>query len=107
MELKEKLFPATLMPDSDWWHTLWPDPVATITALGIRDGMNVVDLCCGDGYFTAAIARQIGTGYVVGFDLDPVMLEQAKSVCRNMRFPRFLVFQGAVFMLLVSPSAEQ
>lgn len=84
MELKEKLFPATLMPDSDWWHTLWPDPVATIAALGIRDGMNVVDLCCGDGYFTAAIGRQIGTGHVVGFDLDPVMLEQAKVVCSGM-----------------------
>lgn len=81
MELKEKLFPATLMPDSDWWQTLWSDPLATITALGIRDGMSVVDLCCGDGYFTAAIGRQIGAGLVVGFDLDPVMLEQAKVAC--------------------------
>ncbi len=21
----ERLFPATVMPDQDWWHTFWPD----------------------------------------------------------------------------------
>ena len=81
--MQEKLFPATSMPDPDWWQTLWPSPDATITALGIRSGMDVVDLCCGDGYFTAAIARQVGTGNVMGFDLDPGILEQAKAVCRD------------------------
>lgn len=83
MELPDKLYPATSMPDPDWWHTLWPNPAATISALGVSSGMKVVDSCCGDGYFTAAIARQIGVGHVIGFDLDPVMLEQAKVACRE------------------------
>lgn len=82
--MQEKLFPATSMPDPDWWQTLWPKPDATIAALGIRSGMDVLDLCCGDGYFTAAIARQVGTGHVIGFDLDPGMLEQAKAECREV-----------------------
>ena len=69
--MQDKTFPATLMPDLDWWRALWPAPDATIGALGIRDGMTVVDLCCGDGYFTAAIARRVGVGHVIGFDLDP------------------------------------
>lgn len=81
MELQERIFPATVMPDRDWWQALWPDPDATIRALAIGEGMTVVDLCCGDGYFTAAIARQVGTGQVVGFDLDPGMLAQAKVAC--------------------------
>jgi SAM-dependent methyltransferase len=81
MGLQEKLFAGTLMPDREWWQTLWPDPAATVRALGINTGMTALDLCCGDGYFTAAIARQIGTGRVVGFDLDPDMLEQAKTAC--------------------------
>ena len=83
MELQEKLFPATGMPDQDWWQTLWADPGATISALGISAGMTVVDLCCGDGYFTAAIAQQVGAGHVVGFDLDPSMLGQAQAACKT------------------------
>ncbi len=81
--MQEKIFPATLMPDPDWWHTLWPDPDATIAKLGIHAGLAVVDLCCGDGYFTAAIARRVGTGRVIGFDLDPTLLEQAKAACQE------------------------
>ena len=39
--------------------------------------MVVVDLCCGDGYFTAPLAR-IVEGKVYGLDIDPTMLEQAR-----------------------------
>jgi SAM-dependent methyltransferase len=84
MIIDERIFPATAMPDPDWWHALWPDPDGVVKALGIGRGMNVIDLGCGDGYFTAAIARQVGSGRVVGFDLDPVMLEQAKDACDGM-----------------------
>ncbi len=83
MKLEELLFPATVMPDRDWWHALWPDPDATVRALGIEPGMRVIDLCCGDGYFTAAIARRIAPGQVVGVDLDPDMLAQAQAACRE------------------------
>jgi len=79
MTIQDRLFPATVMPDRDWWHALWPDPDGVISALGIEPGMTVVDLGCGDGYFTSAIARQVAPGRVVGFDLDPEMLEQAQA----------------------------
>ena len=79
MTLQDRLFPATIMPDQDWWHALWPDPDGVVKALHIESGMTVVDLGCGDGYFTAA--RRLGPGRVIGFDLDPAMLEQAKEVC--------------------------
>jgi SAM-dependent methyltransferase len=85
MTLPEKLFPATLMPDRDWWQALWPDPDATIAALGIDAGMTVADLCCGDGYFTAAIARRVAgdfaAGSVIGVDLDTDLLQQAMAAC--------------------------
>lgn len=84
MMLQDRLFPATVMPDQNWWHALWPDPDGVVRALRIEPEMTVVDLGCGDGYFTAAIARQIGTGRVIGFDLDPAMLEQAKAACNGM-----------------------
>lgn len=60
------------------------DPDGVVRALRIEPGMTVVDLGCGYGYFTAAIARQVGPGRVVGFDLDSEMLEQAQVACEGL-----------------------
>jgi len=84
MKNQDRMFPATAMPDNDWWHALWPDPDRVVRALRIGQEMTVVDLGCGDGYFTAAIARQVGAGSVIGFDLDPIMLKQAHAACAGM-----------------------
>ncbi|MDE2166014.1 MAG: class I SAM-dependent methyltransferase [Alphaproteobacteria bacterium] len=69
-------FQGTEMPTAGWWPALWPDPAGVLAAIGIARGMDVVDLCCGDGWFTApltAIAR-----HVVAIDLDPAFLEAAR-----------------------------
>ena len=76
-----RLFPATAMPDRDWWQALWPDPAQVLVAMGISPGMKVIDLGCGDGYFTASMANLAGAGNVTGFDLDPHMLAQAQAYC--------------------------
>lgn len=72
-------FPATGMPDRDWWEALWPDPEDTLQKLGVSSGMTVVDLCCGDGYFTAPLTRLAAPGVVHALDLDPGMLERAEE----------------------------
>ena len=74
----DAFFPATGMPDSDWWSALWPDPEGALRALGIEPHMTVIDLCCGDGHFTAPLARLVG-GRVYGVDLDPAMLDKARA----------------------------
>lgn len=78
MEAAEEFFPATAMPDRDWWAALWPDPEGVLRQLGVEPGMVVVDLCCGDGYFTAPLAR-IVAGQVYGVDIDPTMLERTRA----------------------------
>ena len=55
----EGSFPATAMPDSDWWEALWPRPGEVLAELGLEPDMEVVDLCCGDGLFTAPLARMV------------------------------------------------
>jgi SAM-dependent methyltransferase len=80
---EDRTFPATLMPDPGWWHNLWPDPDSVVRALGFEPGMTIVDLGCGDGYFTAALARQAAPGRIVALDIDPAMLEKAKAACRT------------------------
>ena len=39
-------FPATTMPDADWWQALWPDPAKIVAEMGVHPGTVVIDLCC-------------------------------------------------------------
>ena len=78
---KDKLFPATIMPDKDWWHALWPNPSQVLHDVGIAAGMSVVDLCCADGYFTRPMCELTDLGQVYGLDLDADLLGQAETVC--------------------------
>ena len=69
-------FQGTEMPTGGWWEALWPDPAGVLAAVGIKPGMEVIDLCSGNGWFTwpiAEIAR-----HVVAIDVDPDLLEAAR-----------------------------
>nr|WP_183313750.1 class I SAM-dependent methyltransferase [Halomonas fontilapidosi] len=94
------------MPNEDWWHALWPDPDGVVRALRIGQGMTVVDLGCGDGYFTAAIARQVASGRVIGVDLDPDMLEQAQAACAGMPNSDWLLGDAMALSRLLSAPAD-
>ncbi len=82
--VRDAIFPATSMPDADWWRALWPDPDRVVQALGVGTGMRILDLACGDGYFTAALARCAGPGEVLGLDLDAGLLAAARAACANL-----------------------
>lgn len=69
-------FEGTGMPDPGWWEALWPDPVRVLTDVGVTPGVSVVDLCCGDGWFTFPLAKIAHT--VVAIDIDAKMIEAAK-----------------------------
>jgi ubiquinone/menaquinone biosynthesis C-methylase UbiE len=70
-------FPATTMPDADWWQALWPDPAQVIAQMGVAPGMVAVDLCCGDGMFTLPLALIAARVHAV--DIDPDMLDHARA----------------------------
>ena len=69
-------FVGTEMPDADWWEVLWADPVGVLTTVGITPGLDVVDLCSGDGWFTLHIAKSART--VTAIDIDEKLLEQSR-----------------------------
>jgi len=46
-------------------------------ALDLRPGDTVLDVACGHGNFTAAIARRVKPGTVLGLDISGPMLEEA------------------------------
>jgi ubiquinone/menaquinone biosynthesis C-methylase UbiE len=64
------------MPTAGWWEALWPDPAGVLAAVGVRRGMEVVDLCSGDGWFTLHIAKV--ARHVVAIDIDPDLLDVSR-----------------------------
>lgn len=69
-------FKGTEMP-SGWWVMLWPDPASVVARVGIAAGMEVVDLCAGDGWFTLPMAKV--ARHVTAIDIDRTMLAAARS----------------------------
>ena len=78
IEMTGSFFPATAMPDAAWWQALWPDPRNVLVEMGVEPGMVVVDLCCGDGLFTASLTRIASRVYAI--DIDPDMLDRARAL---------------------------
>src|SRR5882724_6157160 len=66
-------FQGTEMPTAGWWEALWPDPAGVLAAVGLKPGMDVIDLCSGDGWFTLQIARI--ARHVTAIDIDPAPLD--------------------------------
>jgi SAM-dependent methyltransferase len=69
-------FQGTEMPTAGWWEALWPDPAGVLAAVGVKPGMQVIDLCSGDGWFTLQIAKIARD--VIAIDIDPNLLEVAR-----------------------------
>src|SRR6266545_3676194 len=69
-------FAGTGMPDPGWWEALWPDPAGVIRDVGVAPGMTVVDLCCGDGWFTLQLSKIARA--VVAIDIDGRLLATAR-----------------------------
>ena len=65
------------MPDPGWWEALWPDPAGVPIKVGLMPGMDVIDLCSGDGWFTLQIAKI--ARHVIAIDIDKKMLETART----------------------------
>jgi ubiquinone/menaquinone biosynthesis C-methylase UbiE len=51
-----------------------------LTSLGIRSGMTICDMGCGNGFYTVQMAKMVGPhGKVYGVDIQPEMLELLKK----------------------------
>ena len=66
------------MPDANWWQALWANPRSMLVEMDVKVGMVVVDLCCGDGLFTAPLCGIASRVYAI--DIDPDMLDRARAL---------------------------
>jgi SAM-dependent methyltransferase len=93
-DTSDRYFPATAVPDREWWQALWPDPEETLRKVGATPGARVVDLCCGDGYFTAPLARLVAPGEVIALDLSTEMLRQAAAEAAAQKVKNITFLEG-------------
>ena len=70
-------FEASEMPDANWWEALWPNPARVLAAVGLLPGLEAIDLCSGDGWFTLHIAKV--ARHVIAIDIDCDLLELARQ----------------------------
>lgn len=63
-----------------------------ITKLGLQGNENILDIGCGDGKVTVEIAAHVPRGSVLGVDNSSSMIELARSVYSNKKYPN-LFFQ--------------
>lgn len=60
---------------------MFSDPSANLSKLGLTDGMKVVDLGAGSGYYTLEAARRVGaSGRVYSVDIQKDLLERIRSL---------------------------
>jgi SAM-dependent methyltransferase len=74
---RPEFFESTGMPGPGWWEALWPDPVGVLKKVGLKPGMEVIDLCSGDGWFTLQIGKI--ARHVTAIDIDNELLQIART----------------------------
>jgi ubiquinone/menaquinone biosynthesis C-methylase UbiE len=75
-----------------------PELAAVLDALPLEPGMRVLDLACGDGFYTRRIAERLGAGgSVVGADLDPAYLARARQEAESYAGPAKIELVEAPF----------
>jgi ubiquinone/menaquinone biosynthesis C-methylase UbiE len=69
-------------------------------ALDLRAGDEVIDLACGHGNFTVALARAVGPqGFVIGIDIASSMLARAAARMRRAQLDNVLLVRGDALAL--------
>lgn len=60
---------------------MFSDPASNLAKLGLNDGMRVVDLGAGSGFYTFEAAKRVGvSGRVYAVDVQKDLLERLRSV---------------------------
>jgi SAM-dependent methyltransferase len=105
-EHPQGFFEGTEMPTAGWWEALWPDPTGVLAAVGLKPGMEVVDLCSGDGWFTLQIAKI--ARHVTAIDIDPNLLHVARHRLAESSLTNCEFISGDAYALanLVSRSVD-
>ena len=73
----------------------WLKPEKVLAEAGIRSGQTVVDVGAGTGFWTEALSALVGpAGHVYSVDIEPVMLEELRTMVREIGLKNVEVIQS-------------
>jgi len=76
-------------------QTMFVDPAKCLQRFGLEPGLRVADLGCGAGFYTLAVAREVGDkGRVYAVDIRTDMLEQIRTHAEREHLDNVEVVQG-------------
>ena len=76
---------------------MFSDPVANTSKLGLADGMKVIDLGAGSGFYTFEAAKRVGsTGRVYAVEVQKDLLERIRSMGKTQSLNNIEVIWGNV-----------
>jgi ubiquinone/menaquinone biosynthesis C-methylase UbiE len=74
---------------------MFSDPASNVAKLGLTEGMKVVDLGAGSGFYTMECSRRVGaTGRVFAVDVQKDLLERMRSTAANSGLRNIEVIWG-------------
>ncbi|MCC6511535.1 MAG: class I SAM-dependent methyltransferase [Pirellulaceae bacterium] len=80
-------------------------PSQVLPQLGLKPGMTVCDLGCGNGFYSIAMAKIIAPGNVLAVDIQPEMLHLLKLRATEAGVENIKPLQGTVVDPQLSPSS--
>ncbi|MEO5343689.1 MAG: methyltransferase domain-containing protein [Gammaproteobacteria bacterium SHHR-1] len=72
---------------------------AILQQCGLRPGMRVLDLACGPGLISCLLARMVAGGQVLGLDLSPQLLDEARAHAAQAGLANLSFQQGDAYAL--------
>lgn len=79
-------------------RVMWPTTAPLLRRARIRRGMACLDMGCGGGHVTLALARRVGpSGRVVGVDLDAVNIEAARRQAARRKLHHVHFHQANIY----------
>ena len=76
---------------------MFSDPASNLAKLGLNDGMRVVDLGAGSGFYTLEAAKKVGAnGRVYAVDVQKDLLERLRSVGASQGLRNIEVIWGNI-----------
>jgi ubiquinone/menaquinone biosynthesis C-methylase UbiE len=74
---------------------MFSDPATNLNKLGLTDGMKVVDLGAGSGFYSIEAAKRVGaTGRIYAVDVQKDLLERLRSVASSQGLHNIEVVWG-------------